>query len=300
MRGDLPGNERASLVDVSRGCHQWGRNEREELANIREIRPRIHPHQHEVVALREHLLVHLLRTLCRDERVETELTTLRLRANACSVAIAVNRVAGLTRTDVVRLVDDDQDGLPIVASAPEGRQDCLGPRRPFPRASQETPDRREAARVAGNHLFHDGSTVITTQTPARPRRGSRAADRSRASVPPVARSSSSDTPWPASRHVSRRAASSAYSPRSAIGSRRRTAAWTRGSEISEPQTQALGSHAPGVANDNTSALAMPVDHVVGNPVAGSAQTPRSPSSDRTRRSASSSRARICSSMTPSE
>ena len=63
VRRELPGEQRLAEPEAAREVEQAGRDEPEELTRVREVRGGVQPHQHEVVALREHIRVHLLRTL---------------------------------------------------------------------------------------------------------------------------------------------------------------------------------------------------------------------------------------------
>ena len=84
-----------------------------------EIGRGVHAHQDEVVALREHVLVHLLRALRHDDQVEAELAALAGDPDRVLGGERRERVAGLGRADVVRLVDHDRHRLAARAPAPE-------------------------------------------------------------------------------------------------------------------------------------------------------------------------------------
>ena len=60
---------------VARSIRPGGTNEKTP-PDVAEVGGRVHPHQDEVVALREHVLVHLLRPLRHDDQVEAELAPL--------------------------------------------------------------------------------------------------------------------------------------------------------------------------------------------------------------------------------
>ena len=57
----LPATSASPWRKVVARFDQSGRHEREDVGHVAEIRYGVHPHQHEVVALRDHVLVHLLR-----------------------------------------------------------------------------------------------------------------------------------------------------------------------------------------------------------------------------------------------
>ena len=98
----------------------------ERVAQVSQVRLGVHPHQGQIVALGEHLLVHLLRPLGRGEQVEPELPALRGDQDGEVGGQRRDRIGGLARTDVVGLVDDDQAGLAPAAVAPERGEHCLG------------------------------------------------------------------------------------------------------------------------------------------------------------------------------
>ena len=83
--------------------------------------------QKEVVALCEHVLVHLLRPLGRDEQVEPELPAL---SGDPGRVLGRKRGDGILKgargPDVVGLVDHDEDWLAIGAAPPQRREDRLG------------------------------------------------------------------------------------------------------------------------------------------------------------------------------
>ena len=95
------------------------RDEGEHLADVAEVGERVHPHQQQVVALREHVLVHLLRALRGDEQVEPELAALAGDPDGVLGRDRGERILRLRRADVVRLVDDDQDRPALLAPPPE-------------------------------------------------------------------------------------------------------------------------------------------------------------------------------------
>ena len=78
---NLTTSERLSLFEGRGAVEQPRRDEREDGADVAEVGRRVHPHQDEVVALRQHVLVHLLRTLGDDDQVQTELAALSCDAD---------------------------------------------------------------------------------------------------------------------------------------------------------------------------------------------------------------------------
>lgn len=118
------------------------------------------PHQDEVVALREDLLVLLLRALGRDDEIEPVRAPLggdpdRVLRRDCS-----NRVSGIARADVMGLVDHDQRGLTICAVPPQGRQNRLRHDRLFLERSQrpEVDDETRGVRAATSSTSEPGSS----------------------------------------------------------------------------------------------------------------------------------------------
>ena len=126
MRGDEAGGERLSLPERRRPLEQALRHEREDLADEAEVGERVHAHEQEVVALREHVLVHLLRPLRGDEQVEPELAALARDPDGVLGRDRGQRIFRARRADVVRLVDHDQDGPALFAPPPELAQDGRG------------------------------------------------------------------------------------------------------------------------------------------------------------------------------
>jgi hypothetical protein len=84
-----------------------------------EIRGRVHSHEDEVVALRDHVLVHFLRPLGHHDQIEPELAPLSGDPDRVVGGEGGERVAGLGRTDVVGLVDHDDHRLAAGAPAPQ-------------------------------------------------------------------------------------------------------------------------------------------------------------------------------------
>src|ERR687895_474042 len=59
VRGDPSRHERLALGEGPRAVDEPRRDEREDTADVPQVGRRVHPHQNEVVALREHVLVDL-------------------------------------------------------------------------------------------------------------------------------------------------------------------------------------------------------------------------------------------------
>ena len=126
------------------------------------------------------------------------------------------------------LVDDDEHGRPIAATLPEPREHGLGDKRLLVVRPQRAEVDDDAARAAGGDGVQDRAWVARRpDTPLEDAQVLRPLTRSRcdSSSPPELANSTSV----AGRHSARAAASAAYSSRSAIGSRRRSAAWAAGS-----------------------------------------------------------------------
>ena len=203
----------------------------------------VHPHQHQVVALGDHVLVHLLRPLGRDQQVRARTCGPRAAIRtACSVASAFSASSGLCRADVVRLVDHDQHRLARRPPAPQrGR---APPRRPRPaprgwpasRGRRPRSARRRARRApAANRrsaarpdLPADDAEVLRTRPSAR---SGSALARIRPTPPSTAACPRAS--------VDAARAAPPYSSRSATGSRRSTAACAR--RPSSPKRTRSGS-----------------------------------------------------------
>ena len=99
---------------------------REQPAEIGQIGFRVHPHEQQVVALGHHVLVHLVRALRRGQQVQPVLAPFRGDLHDRVRGEPTDLVAGIRRADVVRLVDDDQAGLPRMPRPPQRREDGLG------------------------------------------------------------------------------------------------------------------------------------------------------------------------------
>jgi phosphatidylserine/phosphatidylglycerophosphate/cardiolipin synthase-like enzyme len=115
VRGDEAGGERLPLAERRRPLEQARRYEREDLAHEAEVGERVHAHQEEVVALREHVLMHLLRPLRGYEQVKPEL------AVAAPQAIREQIDGARRRLDVMNPYVTDADMISrIVAAAKRG------------------------------------------------------------------------------------------------------------------------------------------------------------------------------------
>ena len=68
-----------------------GRHEREQPGEIGQVRLGVHPHQQQVVALGDHVLVHLVGTLGGDEQVQPELASFRRYLNGSAPSRACSR-----------------------------------------------------------------------------------------------------------------------------------------------------------------------------------------------------------------
>ena len=126
MRGDLAGDQRLTEPEGRRLPDQAGRHEREDRLGERGVCGRVEPHQDEVVALRDDVLVDLLGALRRDHEVEAELAPLRRDPHCVLGRDRGQRVLRSRRAHVVRLVDHDQDRLALLATLPQAAQDRAG------------------------------------------------------------------------------------------------------------------------------------------------------------------------------
>ena len=106
VRSDLARDEGLALPEGRGPVDQPRRHGGEHPGHVREIGHRVHPHQDQVVALREHVLVDLLRPLGHHDEVEPELppfTRDPYRVLGGESGEWIDRVRG---THVLRFVDD--------------------------------------------------------------------------------------------------------------------------------------------------------------------------------------------------
>ena len=177
----------------------------------------------EVVALRDDVLVHLLRALGGDQHVDPELAPLGRDPDRVLGGERGERVAGHGRADVVRLVDDEQHRLPLGAAIPETAQHGLGDQRLLlarRRASRGPPP--------GSARRDRRARSAPSRRPRAPRRPSprrRGCGCEAAGGAPRRRSAAASSARLSGRCSTSSAASSAYSSRSATGSSRSTAPW---------------------------------------------------------------------------
>ena len=148
-----PGRNAPRPVDERDG------RERQRLREVGAVGRRAHAHEDEVVALRDDELVDALRPLGGDEQVEAELPSFRRDLRRALGREGGDLVRGLAGTDVVRLVDDDEDRITLGPAAPEGGQDALGRDRLFPRSLQRAEVDHEAARPSGSGEILDRALV---------------------------------------------------------------------------------------------------------------------------------------------
>ena len=239
MRGDLARDERLALAEGRGAIDQAGRDEREDLADVGEVGRRVHPHQDEVVALREHVLVHLLRALGHDDQVEAELAPLAGDADRVLGRERGDGVAGLGRADVVGLVDHDGHRLASRTPAPEPLEHGGGgDRLLLARAQRAEIDDEAAGPGRVLELRQQRSSSGPGQMPKRstPRLRARSFSAFESTC------SRSERLWMFSSSTS--AVSSAYSSRSASGSSRITAACSAGPSSRKRTRIPAGPSAP--------------------------------------------------------
>ena len=196
---------------------------------------RVQPHQHEVVALRDDVLVHLLRALRRDEHVEAELAALggdphrvlgrergqrvlRLAGQTlCASSITISTGCGARAARHSR-----PSTASAAAPAPRGCRASRG-RRPRRGRSRRAPRRARRARVSRAHTPKRSTPRLRARMPS--------------GAPRARRSASSSSERGSSSASS--ASSSACSSRSAIGSSRSSAALRGGGELGDAEAQPL-------------------------------------------------------------
>ena len=109
---------------VARSTRPGGTKENT-LGHVGEVGHRVHSHQDQVVALREHVLVDLLWSLGDHDQVEPELATFTRDPDGVLGGQGGERIGRLCRAHVLRLIDDDGHRLasPLVRAigAPERR-----------------------------------------------------------------------------------------------------------------------------------------------------------------------------------
>ena len=219
MRRDLPGDEALALAERGRAGEQARRDEREDIADEAEVGQRVHPHQEQVVALGEHVLVHLLRAAGWRRRGRPELSSLGGDADR-QLGRALRQLAvGLGGADVVRLVDHDEHRLAALALAPQ-RVEHGGRERLLLARGQRAEIDHEAARVAlddvlGDRVRPPRDQIVHLSAPRFLIRIASCSSSSLPSAPGASRSTS--------------AISEPYSSRSATGSSRSIAAWVAAS-----------------------------------------------------------------------
>ena len=224
VRRDQAGGERLALPERRRPLEQARRHEREDLADVAEVGERVHPHQQQVVALREHVLVHLLRALGRDEQVEPELAALARDPDGVLGRDRGQRILGPRRADVVRLVD--RRSGPACAPRAGARARRAPPPTPAPAPPVSGASRDRSRGNARRPAPARPAPTGARRRPRCPSGGGRGCARDRSAARPprraleLRRTARGQIASPAS--VS--AASSAYSSRSAMGSRRSAAA----------------------------------------------------------------------------
>ena len=247
-RGEiLPGDERlAEAEDRPRARSGSAGRTRTRPARSR-VGARVEPHQHEVVALGEHVLLDLLRALGRDQQVEPELAALggdpdgvrggqRGRARPAGSAGQTLCASSIT----MRTGSRSCAAATASPSTAPATSDCSSRVASEPRSTttQRTPDvepRRAPSRSAAGPHAEQRSTPRLLARSAEP---CASGGRSR-SAPPAS----------AGRSAASIAASAAYSSRSAIGSSRSSAAWAAGLELGEVQPQPRSPAPRGVDRD---------------------------------------------------
>src|SRR5262245_25143341 len=155
MRRDLARDERLTLREACRALDETGRHEREHLADVGQIGRGVHPHEHEIVALRDNVLVNLLRALGDDDQVEPELAPLPRDPDRVGRRERGERILRCGGADVVGLVDDDGHGLALGPSAPEALEHRPRDERLLLARSQRAEVDDQAARAVGPKLVDD-------------------------------------------------------------------------------------------------------------------------------------------------
>ena len=121
----MPATSDSPMRNEVASREQRRRRERERVADVAEVADGGHPHEDEIVTLGDNELVHAVGSLGRDEEVEAELPPFGGDADGVLGRQGSDLVAGLPRTDVVRLVDDDEDRLALGSPPPQRREHGL-------------------------------------------------------------------------------------------------------------------------------------------------------------------------------
>ena len=118
MRSDLARDQCFALAEGRGPVDQARWHEGEHPGDVGQIGNRVHPHQDQVVALREHVLVDLLWSLGDHDQVEPELATLTRDPDGVLGGQRSERIGRLGGAHVLRLVDDDGHRLAPPSLAP--------------------------------------------------------------------------------------------------------------------------------------------------------------------------------------
>ena len=224
-----------------------GRGEPEDVGEFRYVSRRVHPHQHQVVALREHLRVELLRALRREQQPEAELPSLPRDLNRALDERLLDGTDRLRGTEVVGFVHHDQQGVLVCAAPESSRASPRSERRARRgRRTRPGPDRSPSAPRPGSRLPTVGTgadlPVGDTEVvdPLRQHRPASSPARRRARTPRESAGRSPPDCW----------RSRLYSSRFSSGSRRSTAAWARRGIVANRMPQRLRAGRRGAQHPN--------------------------------------------------
>jgi hypothetical protein len=159
VRRDLAGDERVAGPERPRAVDERCGSERQRLREVGAVGRRAHAHEDEVVTLRDDELVDALRPLGRDKEVEAKLPSFRRDLRRALGREGGDLVRGLAGTDVVRLIDDDEDRIALGSAAPESGEDALGGDRLLPWSVERAKIDHEAARPFGAGEILDRALV---------------------------------------------------------------------------------------------------------------------------------------------
>jgi hypothetical protein len=147
MRCDLARDQRLSEAEVGREPDQSRRREPEAVGDEGAVGSRVEPHEDEVVALRDDVLVDLLRALGRDQHVDPELASLTGDPDRVLGGERGQRVARHGRAHVVRLVEHSQNRPALQPAVPQASQHGLGDQRLLVARGQRAEVHHQAAHV---------------------------------------------------------------------------------------------------------------------------------------------------------
>ena len=118
----MPATRASPWANVGGAIEESLRCEREDPGQVGQVRGGVHPHQDQVVALREDVLVELVRSLRDDDQIEAVLAALAGDPDDVGGGQRGQLVPWFGGTDVARLVDHDRNRLAAGPMSPQPLQ----------------------------------------------------------------------------------------------------------------------------------------------------------------------------------